>query len=77
MKNKLYNSIYSNDDYERNRKDPNAYGGIAWSGGGVDDRALGKRLVFGKIDFMSYNGYKSLSILGLQKRNSYGKGLSG
>lgn len=40
-------------------RDPNGYAGIAWSIGGVHDRAWGERPVFGKIRYMSYNGCKS------------------
>jgi deoxyribodipyrimidine photolyase len=40
-------------------RDPNGYTGIAWSVGGVHDRAWGERKVFGKIRYMSYNGCKS------------------
>ncbi len=33
--------------------------GIAWSLGGVHDRAWGERRVFGKIRYMSYKGCKA------------------
>ena len=52
-------AIYLNDRYELDGRDPNGYAGIAWSIGGVHDRAWGERNVFGKIRYMSYNGCKS------------------
>lgn len=55
----LRRAIRLNDRYELDGRDPNGYAGIAWSIGGVHDRAWGERLVFGKIRYMSYNGCKS------------------
>ncbi|HVN98109.1 MAG TPA: deoxyribodipyrimidine photo-lyase [Syntrophorhabdaceae bacterium] len=52
-------AIYLNDRYELDGRDPNGYAGIAWSIGGVHDRAFRQRNVFGKIRFMSYNGCAS------------------
>jgi len=52
-------AILLNDKYELDGRDPNGYVGIAWSIGGVHDRAWGQRPVFGKIRYMSYNGCKS------------------
>jgi len=52
-------AIYLNDKYELDGRDPNGYVGIAWSIGGVHDRAWKERPVFGKIRYMSYNGCKS------------------
>jgi deoxyribodipyrimidine photo-lyase len=52
-------AIYLNDRYELDGRDPNGYAGIAWSIGGVHDRAWGERPVFGKIRYMSLNGAKS------------------
>jgi deoxyribodipyrimidine photo-lyase len=52
-------AIYLNDKYELDGRDPNGYVGIAWSIGGVHDRAWGERPVFGKIRYMSYNGCRS------------------
>jgi deoxyribodipyrimidine photo-lyase len=52
-------SIYLNDKYELDGRDPNGYTGIAWSIGGVHDRAWFERDVFGKIRYMNYNGAKS------------------
>ncbi len=52
-------SIYLNDKYELDGRDPNGYTGIAWSIGGVHDRAWFDRKVFGKIRYMSFGGAKS------------------
>lgn len=52
-------AIYLNDRYELDGRDPNGYAGIAWSIGGVHDRAWNSRLVFGIIRYMSYNGCKT------------------
>ena len=52
-------AIYLNDRYELDGRDPNGYAGIAWSIGGVHDRAWNEHLVFGKIRHMSYNGCKA------------------
>jgi len=51
-------AIYLNDKYELDGRDSNGYTGIAWSVGGVHDRAWNERPVFGKIRYMSYNGCK-------------------
>ena len=48
--------IYLNDRYELDGRDPNGYTGIAWSLGGVHDRAWKERPIFGKIRYMSYKG---------------------
>ncbi len=55
----LSTAIYLNDRYELDGRDPNGYAGIAWSIGGVHDRAWNERNVFGKIRYMSYNGCAS------------------
>ena len=55
----LQYSIYLNDKYQLDGRDPNGYTGIAWSIGGLHDRAWGERPIFGKIRYMSYNGCKS------------------
>ena len=55
----LETAIYLNDRYEIDGRDPNGYTGIAWSIGGVHDRAWSERSVFGKVRYMSYNGCKS------------------
>jgi deoxyribodipyrimidine photo-lyase len=49
-------AIYLNDRYELDGRDPNGYTGVAWSIGGVHDRAWQERPVFGKIRYMSYAG---------------------
>ena len=49
-------AIYLNDRYELDGRDPNGYSGIAWSIGGVHDRAWAARPIFGKIRYMSYAG---------------------
>jgi len=51
-------AIYLNDKYELDGRDPRGYTGIAWSIGGVHDRAWTERDVFGKIRYMNYNGCK-------------------
>lgn len=52
-------AIALNDKYEVDGRDPNGYVGIAWSIGGLHDRAWRPRPIFGKIRYMSYNGAKS------------------
>jgi deoxyribodipyrimidine photo-lyase len=52
-------ALYLNDKYELDGRDPNGYAGVAWSIGGVHDRAWFERPVFGKIRYMNYNGCKS------------------
>lgn len=49
-------AITLNDSYSLDGRDPNGYAGIAWSIGGVHDRAWGERPVFGKIRYMNYQG---------------------
>ena len=51
-------AITLNDRYELDGRDPNGYTGIAWSIGGVHDRAWGERPVFGKIRYMNDKGLK-------------------
>ena len=51
-------AIYLNDRYELDGRDPNGYTGIAWSIGGVHDRAWKEREIFGKLRYMSYEGCK-------------------
>lgn len=51
-------AIYLNDRYELDGRDPNGYTGIAWSIGGVHDRAWKERDIFGKLRYMSYKGCK-------------------
>ena len=52
-------AINLNDKYELDGRDPNGYTGIAWSIGGIHDRAWFERPVYGKIRYMNYNGCKS------------------
>jgi deoxyribodipyrimidine photo-lyase len=52
-------AIYLNDRYSLDGRDANGYTGIAWSIGGVHDRAWFQRPVFGKIRYMSYGGSKA------------------
>jgi deoxyribodipyrimidine photo-lyase len=52
-------AIFLNDKYELDGRDPSGYVGVAWSIGGVHDRAWFSRPVFGKIRYMSYNGARS------------------
>ncbi|MBA3724434.1 MAG: deoxyribodipyrimidine photo-lyase [Candidatus Levybacteria bacterium] len=52
-------AIALNDKYFLDGRDPNGYTGIAWSIGGVHDRAWFERAIFGKIRYMNYNGAKS------------------
>ncbi len=52
-------AIYLNDKYELDGRDPKGYTGIAWSIGGLHDRAWNERPIFGKVRYMSYNGCKS------------------
>lgn len=49
-------AIYLNDKFELDGRDPNGYAGIAWSIGGVHDRAWFERPVYGKIRYMNANG---------------------
>lgn len=51
-------AIKLNDTYQLDGRDPNGYVGIAWSIGGVHDRAWFEREVYGKIRYMNYNGAK-------------------
>lgn len=49
-------AVHLNDTYSLDGKDPNGYAGIAWSIGGVHDRAWQEREIFGKIRFMNERG---------------------
>jgi len=51
-------AIYLNDKYSLDGRDPNGYTGIAWSIGGVHDRAWPERPIFGKIRYMNFDGCK-------------------
>lgn len=46
-------SIYMNDKYFLDGRDPNGYAGVAWTIVGKFDRAWGERPIFGKIRYMS------------------------
>ncbi|WP_158794426.1 deoxyribodipyrimidine photo-lyase [Granulicella sp. L60] len=46
-------SIYLNDKYFLDGRDPNGYAGVAWAILGKFDRAWGERPIFGKIRYMS------------------------
>ena len=64
-------AIYLNDKYELDGRDPNGYVGIAWSIGGVHDRAWFTRPIFGKIRYMIYSGLeKKFDIKEYIKNNS-------
>lgn len=49
-------AIALNDRYSLDGRDPSGYTGIAWSIGGVHDRAWKERTIFGKIRYMNENG---------------------
>lgn len=49
-------AVYLNDTYELDGRDPNGYAGIAWSIGGVHDRAWFTRPIFGMVRFMARSG---------------------
>lgn len=51
-------SIYLNDKYELDGRDPNGYVGCMWSIVGVHDQGWAERPIFGKIRYMNYNGCK-------------------
>ena len=51
-------AIHLNDKYFLDGRDPNGYAGIAWSIGGVHDRAWFERPIFGKVRYMNKNGCK-------------------
>lgn len=49
-------AIHLNDTYELDGRDPNGYAGIAWSIGGVHDRAWFERPIYGLIRYMARSG---------------------
>eukprot|EP01026_Neomeris_dumetosa_P031837 TRINITY_DN2524_c0_g1_i1.p2 TRINITY_DN2524_c0_g1~~TRINITY_DN2524_c0_g1_i1.p2 ORF type:complete len:357 (+),score=70.12 TRINITY_DN2524_c0_g1_i1:82-1071(+) len=51
-------SLYLNDKYELDGRDPNGYVGCMWSIAGIHDQGWREREVFGKIRYMNYNGCK-------------------
>jgi len=55
IKNAQKTTIFLNDKYSIDGRDPNGYSGIAWALGGVHDRAWNQRAIFGKIRYMSFN----------------------
>jgi deoxyribodipyrimidine photo-lyase len=54
----IQTTIYLNDKYELDGRDPNGYTGVLWSIGGIHDRAWFDRPIFGKIRYMNLNGAK-------------------
>ncbi|MCF8056884.1 MAG: deoxyribodipyrimidine photo-lyase [Desulfocapsa sp.] len=54
----MANALFLNDKYSLDGRDPNGYAGVAWSIGGVHDRAWADRPIFGKIRYMNKNGCK-------------------
>lgn len=62
--------IYLNDKYQLDGRDPNGYTGLAWSIGGVHDRAWSERPVFGKIRYMNYNGCRRKFDVNLYIKNN-------
>ncbi|XP_028169852.1 deoxyribodipyrimidine photo-lyase [Ostrinia furnacalis] len=51
-------SIYLNDHYSVDGRDPNGYVGCMWSICGIHDQGWAERAIFGKIRFMNYEGCK-------------------
>jgi deoxyribodipyrimidine photo-lyase len=51
-------SIYLNDKWELDGRDPNGYVGCMWSVAGIHDQGWGERPVFGKIRYMNFAGCK-------------------
>ncbi|XP_014222087.1 deoxyribodipyrimidine photo-lyase [Trichogramma pretiosum] len=49
-------SIYLNDKYSMDGRDPNGYVGCMWSICGIHDQGWRERPVFGKIRYMNYQG---------------------
>ena len=49
-------AIYLNDRYALDGRESNGYTGIAWSIGGVHDRAWSRRPIFGSIRYMNDSG---------------------
>ncbi|CRL06263.1 CLUMA_CG018945, isoform A, partial [Clunio marinus] len=48
-------TVYLNDRYSLDGRDPNGYLGIMWSIAGINDRPFTERNVIGKIRYMSYH----------------------
>ena len=51
-------ALYLNNRYFLDGREPNGYVGVAWSIGGIHDRAWSERPVFGKIRYMALSGMK-------------------
>ncbi len=51
-------SIYLNDRYQLDGREPAGYVGCMWSIAGVHDQGWAERAVFGKIRYMNYEGCK-------------------
>ncbi|KAJ0080119.1 hypothetical protein Patl1_22649 [Pistacia atlantica] len=58
LKKALAISIYLNDKYEIDGRDPNGYVGCMWSICGVHDQGWKERPIFGKVRYMNYAGCK-------------------
>ncbi|ESO88680.1 hypothetical protein LOTGIDRAFT_125833 [Lottia gigantea] len=54
----LKDSIYLNDKYSMDGRDPNGYVGCMWSICGIHDQGWKERPIFGKIRYMNYQGCK-------------------
>lgn len=64
-------AIYLNDKYELDGRDPNGYASIAWSIGGVHDRAWFERPIFGQIRYMARSGCeKKFNVKDYIKKNT-------
>ncbi|XP_078058159.1 deoxyribodipyrimidine photo-lyase-like isoform X2 [Mustelus asterias] len=62
-------SIYLNDHYQLDGRDPNGYVGCMWSICGIHDQGWAERPIFGKIRYMNYNGCKRKFDVGQFERN--------
>ena len=51
-------ALYLNNRYFLDGREPNGYVGVAWSIGGIHDRAWARRPVFGTIRYMSLSGMR-------------------
>ena len=51
-------SIYLNDRFNYDGRDPNGYTGSMWSIAGIHDQGWRERPIFGKIRYMNYEGCK-------------------
>ncbi|CAM9853897.1 unnamed protein product [Discosporangium mesarthrocarpum] len=54
----LDRSIYLNDKFSLDGRDPNGFTGCAWSIMGIHDMGWTERPIFGKIRYMNYAGCK-------------------